>query len=146
MNLVPENICGSLRYQGHRKAHPVGPLSAKLCFQTRCCPIARYRSTDQFVRGIALVVSLGVEDLLKASLLEREDAELIRIYKNLNPADSEGLEHRTLTLAVRLQFAFAARMSEILPPQWDWIDFGNRRVAWPTSKTGSISDRTSTRL
>src|SRR3546814_14078677 len=84
MNLVPENICGSLRYQGHRKAHPVGPLSAKLCFQTRCCPIARYRSTDQFVREIALVVSLGVEDLLKASLLEREDAELIRIYNNLD--------------------------------------------------------------
>src|SRR3546814_11898003 len=88
MNLVPENICGSLRYQGHRKAHPVGPLSAKLCFQTRCCPIARYRSTDQFVREIALVVSLGVEDLLKASLLEREDAELIRIYNNLDLADS----------------------------------------------------------
>src|SRR3546814_12818840 len=95
MNLVPENICGSLRYQGHRKAHPVGPLSAKLCFQTRCCPIARYRSTDQFVREIALVVSLGVEDLLKASLLEREDAELIRIYNNLYLADSEGLDRKS---------------------------------------------------
>src|SRR3546814_13619403 len=67
------------------------------------------------------------------------DLELIRIYNNLDLADSEGLEHRTLTLAVRLQFAFAARMSEILTLQWDWIDFGNRRVAWPTSKTGSIS-------
>src|SRR3546814_15748646 len=30
-------------------------------------------------------------------------------------------------------------MSESLTLQWDWIDFGNRRVAWPTSKTGSIS-------
>src|SRR3546814_5830800 len=67
------------------------------------------------------------------------DLELIRIYNNLDLADSEGLEHRTLTLAVRLQFAFAARMSEILTLQWDWIDIGNRRVAWPTSKTGSIS-------
>src|SRR3546814_15958511 len=67
------------------------------------------------------------------------DLELIRIYNNLDLADSEGLEHRTLTLAVRLQFAFAARMSEILTLQWDWIDFGNRRVAWPTCKTGSLS-------
>src|SRR3546814_17438568 len=108
MNLVPENICGSLRYQGHRKAHPVGPLSAKLCFQTRCCPIARYRSTDHFVREIALVVTLVVEDLLKASLIEREDAELIRNYNNLDLANSAGLAHRPRKTAVRPQFALEA--------------------------------------
>lgn len=50
-----------------------------------------------------------------------------------------GLEHPLLTLAVRLQFEFAARMSEILLLEWEWVDFDNRRVVWPDSKTGDIS-------
>ncbi|WP_106639801.1 tyrosine-type recombinase/integrase [Allosphingosinicella vermicomposti] len=67
------------------------------------------------------------------------DAELIRIFAYIEKAEEEGLEHWAYTLAVRLQFAFAARMGEILTLQWDWIDFTNRRVVWPNSKTGSIS-------
>jgi integrase len=67
------------------------------------------------------------------------DAELVRIFDYLDRAEYEALEHPTLILAVRLQFGFAARMSEILSLRWDWIDFTNRRVAWPTSKTGAIS-------
>ena len=43
------------------------------------------------------------------------------------------------TLGIRLQFAFAARMSEITSMEWDWVDFTNRRVVWPDSKTGEIS-------
>jgi integrase len=67
------------------------------------------------------------------------NAELKRLFAYLDRADAEGLEHPFLTLAVRLQFAFAARRSEILLLEWAWIDFENRRVVWPDSKTGGIS-------
>lgn len=65
--------------------------------------------------------------------------ELGRLYTYLDRADAEGLEHPTLTLAVRLQFEFSARMSEIRKLEWAWVDFENRRVCWPDSKTGDIS-------
>jgi integrase len=67
------------------------------------------------------------------------NAELKRLFAYLDRADAEGLEHPFLTLAVRLQFAFAARRSEILNLEWSWIDFENRRVVWPDSKTGGMS-------
>lgn len=67
------------------------------------------------------------------------DGELKRLYEYLNRADAEGLEHPFITLAIRLQFEFAARMSEILQLEWSWIDLGNRRVVWPDSKTGDMS-------
>lgn len=65
--------------------------------------------------------------------------ELIRIFDYMRRAEEEGLEHPFLTLAIRLQFTFAARMSEIASLQWEWVDFVNRRVVWPDSKTGEIS-------
>ncbi len=65
--------------------------------------------------------------------------ELARLYAYLDRADAEGLEHPTLTLAIRLQFEFSARMSEIRLLEWPWIDFENRRIVWPDSKTGDIS-------
>lgn len=67
------------------------------------------------------------------------DAELKRLYAYLNKAEAEGLEHPFILLAVRLQFEFAARMSEILKLEWNWVDLDNRRVAWPDSKTGGMS-------
>jgi integrase len=67
------------------------------------------------------------------------DAELTRLYAYLNKAEADGLEHPFILLAVRLQFEFAARMSEILKLEWAWVDFDNRRVEWPDSKTGGIS-------
>lgn len=67
------------------------------------------------------------------------DDELARLYAYLDHADAEGLEHPLLTLAIRLQFDFAARMSEVLELQWGWIDFTHRRVVWPDSKTGGMS-------
>lgn len=67
------------------------------------------------------------------------DQELMRLYVYLDRADAEGLEHPVLTLAIRLQFEFAARMSEVLELRWEWIDLGNRRVVWPDSKTGGMS-------
>ncbi len=57
----------------------------------------------------------------------------------LDRADREALEHPFLTLAIRLQFAFAARMSEIISLEWKWVDLAERRVIWPDSKTGEIS-------
>jgi integrase len=67
------------------------------------------------------------------------DAELKRLYAYLSKAAAEGLEHPFILLAVRLQFEFAARMSEILKLEWAWVDFNNRRVEWPDSKTGAMS-------
>ena len=67
------------------------------------------------------------------------DEELTRLYAYLDRADAEGLEHPVLTLAIRLQFEFAARMSEVLLLEWEWIDLPNRRVVWPDSKTGGMS-------
>lgn len=67
------------------------------------------------------------------------DAQMGQLFAYLDKADAEGLEHPTLTLAIRLQFEFAARMSEILLLQWSWIDLPNKRVVWPDSKTGNMS-------
>ena len=67
------------------------------------------------------------------------DAELKRLYAYLHKAEVEGLEHPLILLAIRLQFEFAARMSEILNLQWAWVDLANRRVDWPDSKTGGMS-------
>ncbi len=67
------------------------------------------------------------------------DDELGRLYAYLDLADAEGLEHPTLTLAVRLQFEFSARMTEIRTLEWAWVDLENRRVVWPDSKTGDFS-------
>ena len=67
------------------------------------------------------------------------DTELRQLYAYLDQAEAEGLEHPFILLAVRLQFEFAARMSEILMLEWAWVDLDNRRVAWPDSKTGGMS-------
>lgn len=67
------------------------------------------------------------------------DVEVGRIFAYLDQADQERLEHPTLTLAIRLQFAFAARASEILELRWDWVDLIHREIVWPDSKTGRIS-------
>jgi integrase len=57
---------------------------------------------------------------------------------DLDQADREGLEHPFILLAIRLQFAFAARKSEILGLRWERIDFGRRRGAWPDSQGDGI--------
>ena len=67
------------------------------------------------------------------------DEELRKLFTYLDQADREGLEHPFITLAIRLQFEFAARMSEVLMLEWDWIDLEQRRVTWPDSKTGGMT-------
>ena len=67
------------------------------------------------------------------------DDELVLIFRHLEKLEAEGLENYVIPLAIRLQFEFAARRSEICPLEWDWLDFEKRRVVWPDSKTGGIS-------
>ena len=67
------------------------------------------------------------------------DEQMVKLFAYLDKAEAEELEHPTYLLAIRLQFEFAARMSEILLLQWDWLDLPNSRVVWPDSKTGDMS-------
>ena len=46
------------------------------------------------------------------------DSEPRCLYAYLDKAEVDGLEHPFILLAVRLQFEFAARMSEILMLHW----------------------------
>ena len=68
-----------------------------------------------------------------------KDVEMRQLYAYLDRAEAEGLEHPFLILAVRLQFEFAGRMSEILLLEWAWVDLDNGRIEWPDSKTGGMS-------
>ncbi len=67
------------------------------------------------------------------------DEEMRELFRQLDKTEAEGLESHVIPLAIRLQFEFAARRSEIVKLQWDWVDLEHRRVAWPDSKTGSMS-------
>lgn len=49
------------------------------------------------------------------------------------------MENYVILLAIRLQFEFAGRRSEIVGLQWDWVDLDHRRVVWPDSKTDCMS-------
>lgn len=72
------------------------------------------------------------------------DDQMVKLFAYLDKAAAEGLEHPIYLLAVRLQFEFAARMSEVLLLQWDWLDLPNGRAVWPDSKTGGMSKPLST--
>lgn len=67
------------------------------------------------------------------------DNEMIKLFGYLDRADQECLEHPFILLGIRLQFEFAARVSEIVSLEWEWVDLRNRRVRWPDSKTGCFS-------
>lgn len=67
------------------------------------------------------------------------DEQMAKLFAYLDKSEAERLEHPIYLLAVRLQFEFAARMSEVLLLQWDWLDLPNSRVVWPDSKTSDMS-------
>ena len=67
------------------------------------------------------------------------DDEMAKLFKYLEQIEAEGLVPYVIPLAIRLQFEFAARRSEIVLLEWEWIDLENRRVVWPDSKTGGMS-------
>jgi len=67
------------------------------------------------------------------------DEQMVSLFAYMDRAEADHLEHPIYLLAVRLQFEFAARMSEVLLLQWDWLDLPNGRAVWPDSKTGNMS-------
>lgn len=73
----------------------------------------------------------------KRPRLIRQD-EMARLMDYLELPEGEGGGRSAYTLAIRLQFAFAARVSEILQLRWEWVDFERRRIDWPDSKTGPM--------
>ncbi|MBM1183056.1 MULTISPECIES: tyrosine-type recombinase/integrase [Pseudomonas] len=67
------------------------------------------------------------------------DEDMGKLFRQLDKIEAEGLENYVIPLAIRLQFEFAARRSEIVTLEWEWVDLENRRVVWPDSKTGGMS-------
>ena len=67
------------------------------------------------------------------------DDDMGKLFRQLDKIEVEGLENYVIPLAIRLQFEFAARLSEIVTLEWEWVDLENRRVVWPDSKTGGMS-------
>jgi len=67
------------------------------------------------------------------------DEDMGELFRHLNKIEAEELENYVIPLAIRLQFEFAGRLSEIVTLQWDWVDLENRRVVRPDSKTGGTS-------
>ncbi|QOL13488.1 tyrosine-type recombinase/integrase [Dickeya dianthicola] len=67
------------------------------------------------------------------------DDDMGKLFRQLDKIEAEGLENYVVPLAIRLQFEFAARRSEIVTLEWEWVDLENRRVVWPDSKTGGMS-------
>lgn len=47
------------------------------------------------------------------------DEEMGKLFRYLDLLEAEGLEHRVIPLAIRLQFEFAARLSEIVLLEWN---------------------------
>ncbi|HCF94673.1 MAG TPA: integrase, partial [Verrucomicrobia bacterium] len=56
------------------------------------------------------------------------DDEMAKLFRHLEQIETEGLVPYVIPLAIRLQFEFAARRSEIVLLEWEWIDLENRRV------------------
>ncbi|EPK7593157.1 TPA: tyrosine-type recombinase/integrase [Pseudomonas aeruginosa] len=67
------------------------------------------------------------------------DEDMGKLFRQLDKIEAEGLENYVIPLAIRLQFEFAGRRSEIVTLEWEWVDLENRRVVWPDSKTGGMS-------
>ncbi|KCZ48505.1 hypothetical protein HY17_16785 [Hyphomonas sp. CY54-11-8] len=66
------------------------------------------------------------------------DSEVKAIFDAMEKAEAERLMEPVYLLACRLQFAFAARINEILLLEWSWVDFERRLIRWPDSKTGGM--------
>jgi len=67
------------------------------------------------------------------------DDDMGKLFRQIDKIEAEGLENYVIPLAIRLQFEFAGRRSEIIALEWEWIDLESRRVVWPDSKTGGMS-------
>ncbi|MBV6871554.1 tyrosine-type recombinase/integrase [Xanthomonas euvesicatoria] len=67
------------------------------------------------------------------------DEDMGKLFRQLDMIEAGGIENYVIPLAIRLQFEFAARRSEIVTLEWEWVDLEHRRVVWPDSKTGGMS-------
>jgi hypothetical protein len=65
------------------------------------------------------------------------DEDMGKLFRQLDKIEAKGWR-TTSSLAIRLQFEFAGRRSEIVTLEWTG-GFENRRVVWPDSKTGGMS-------
>ena len=63
-------------------------------------------------------------------------AELRRIGEVLREMESERIELPSAILAVRLLFLTGCRLGEIMTLKWDYVDFDERALRLPDSKTG----------
>jgi integrase len=63
-------------------------------------------------------------------------AELRRIGEVLREMESEGVELSSAILAARLLILSGCRLGEIMTLKWDYIDFHERALRLPDSKTG----------
>ncbi len=50
------------------------------------------------------------------------DEEVGKLFRHLDKAKAESLEHAVIPLAIRRQFEFAGRRSESVLLEWDWVD------------------------
>lgn len=64
------------------------------------------------------------------------DHEVKAIFETMDRIEHERIIQPVYTLVCRLQFAFAARINEILSLEWSWINFERGLIRWPDSKTG----------
>lgn len=62
--------------------------------------------------------------------------ELSRFTRTLDLAEEKGWFHPSVIPALRLLLLTGARKTEILSMKWEWIDFEQRFVTLPDSKTG----------
>lgn len=67
------------------------------------------------------------------------DEDMSNLFRQLDRIEAEGPENHVIPMAIRLQFEFAGRRSEIVKLEWEWVDLEKRRVVWPDSKIGSMS-------
>ncbi|MEO5492889.1 MAG: site-specific integrase [Sphingomonas sp.] len=161
---IPHNKPSTVRgNRGYIKAHIVPGLGKQKVADVTRTDIARFISDRAHIPGTANHLLSVLKKMFNCAELwgHRADGtnpcrlipkypegkrtrliknpELVALFDYLDRADVEGLEHPTYTLAVRLQFAFAARMSEIINLEWEWVEFDERRIIWPDSKTGGMA-------
>ncbi len=67
------------------------------------------------------------------------DEDMGKLFRQLDKIEAEELEDYVNPLAIRLQFEFAGRRSEIVTLEWEWVDLEIRRIVWPDSKTVGMS-------
>jgi integrase len=64
-------------------------------------------------------------------------AELLRVGEVLREMETEGIELRSAILAARLLILTGCRLNEIMTLKWEYVDFSEKVLRLPDSKTGA---------